>query len=350
MKREIVAEEDIDAFASEHLGGDGNAVDSVADAKPLVWIGGEELTQMEPRKKQMVVDRILPAGALTLNASKAKTGKTTLMVEVCHAVSLGRPALGHYAVTHGPVLYWLADDANVDRFAESWRIVSGDLKVENFHLSTTRQHLYPDGILNLRKAAKQFQPVLIVVDSYTTIRTPRTKNTDFVRAEYDDMRRLSELAAETGAAINLIHHQSKAKQTDPFDAVAGSYAMSAGADGRMVVEKLGGTERLVRIDGRDMDAFELVYARGANRKLFRVIDGPAAGHWDRLRMIARKQHGTSFTTKDAGETFGLGDRQARRILTQWEHIGALVETERGRYMLEGHIFEAAARVRNGAVI
>ena len=34
------------------------------------------------------------------------------------------------------------------RFAESWRIVSGDQKVENFHLSTTRQHLYPDGIAN----------------------------------------------------------------------------------------------------------------------------------------------------------------------------------------------------------
>jgi RecA-family ATPase len=58
----------------------------------------------------MVVDQILPAGALRLNASKAKTGKTTLMVEICHAVSLGRPALGYYAVTQGPVLYWLADD------------------------------------------------------------------------------------------------------------------------------------------------------------------------------------------------------------------------------------------------
>jgi hypothetical protein len=128
--------------------------------------------------------------------------------------------------------------------------------------------------------------------------------------------------------------------------MAGSYAMSAATDGRMVVEKLEGTERLVRIDGRDLNAFEFVYARGTDRKLFRVIDGPVAGHWDRLRLIARKQRGTSFTTKDAGEMFGLGDRQARRILTQWEHIGALVEMERGRYMLEGHICEADARVRD----
>jgi len=346
MKREIVDEQAIETFARER--GKPTDRDSIAEPEPFHWIGGEELTQMKPRPKQMIVDKILPAGGLTLNASKSKTGKTTLMVEICHSVSTGRPALGHYDVRTGSVLYWLADDANVDRFAESWRIVSGDLRVENFHLCVMRQHLYPDGVINLRKAAEQFRPVLIVVDSYTTVRTPRTKNTDFVKAEYDDMRRLSELAAETGAAVSLIHHQSKTKQSDPFDAVAGSYAMSAGADGRMMVEKLRDTVRLVRVDGRDLDALELVYARGADRRLFHVIDGPAAEHWERLQLIAERQRGSTFTTRDAGEAFGVSDRQARRVLAQWEHIGALVELERGKYSFEGHIVEAAARVRKAA--
>jgi hypothetical protein len=344
MKREIVDEQEINAFALDR--GETKGQDLIETPEPFHWIGGEELTQMKPRPKLMVVDKILPAGALTLNASKSKTGKTTLMVEICHAVSTGRPALGHYSVLHGPVLYWLADDANVDRFAESWKIVGGDAKVENFHLSVMRRHLYPDGIINLRKAAEQYRPVLIVVDSYTTIRTPRTKNTDFVKAEYDDMRRLSELAAETGAGICLIHHQSKARQADPFDAVAGSYAMSAGSDGRMIVEKLGGTSRLVRVDGRDLDAFDFVYARGQDRRLFQVIDGHAAGHWDRLQTIADKHRESTFTTKDVGEAFGLTDRQARRILAQWENIGAAVETERGRYIFERHIVEAAARLKS----
>jgi len=342
MKREIIDERDIDAFAGDSVDRPAN---SSAEPEPFAWIGGGELTKMESKRKPMIVDKMLPAGALTLNASKSKSGKTTLMVEVCHAVSTGRPVLARYAVTSGPVLYWLADDANVARFAEAWRIVSGDERVEDFHLSVKRQHLHPDGIFNLRKAANEFRPVLIVVDSYTTIRTPRTRNTDFVKAEYDDMRRLSELAAETGAAINLIHHQSKAKQADPFDAAAGSYAMSAGSDGRMAVEKLDGTERLVRIDGRDLDAFEFVYARGADRRLFHVIDGPAATHWQRLRLMAVRQRGTSFSTKDAGEVFGLSDRQARRILAQWESVGALTEVERGRFILENAIIEAAVRAQ-----
>ncbi len=303
---------------------------------------------MKPRDKQMVVDKILPAGGLTVIASKSKSGKTTLMVEFCHAVSTGRPALGQYNVIQGPVLYWLADDANVNRFAESWRVVSGDASVEDFHLCVVRQHLYPDGIINLRKAAAQFRPVLIVADSYTTIRTSRTKGCDFVKAEYDDMRRLSELAAETGAATTLIHHQSKTKQADPFDAVAGSFAMSAGADGRMVVEKLPDTKRLVRVDGRDLDAFQFIYARGADRRLFQLIDGPAAEHWERLRLIAGKHRAMPFTPKEAGEAFGVTDRQARRILTQWEHIDLVEEFERGRYLLAEHVIEAAARIQGKA--
>jgi RecA-family ATPase len=343
VTREIVAEPEIDAFAREHVGDKIDGHDPIAEPPPFVWIGGTELTQMKPRNKQMVVDKILPAGGLTVIASKSKTGKTTLMIEFCYAVSTGRPALGVYPVTQGPVLYWLADDANVGRFAESWRIVSGDVNVENFHLCVMRQRLYPDGIINLRKAAAEFHPVLIVVDSYTTIRTPRANGCDFVKAEYNDMRRLSELAAETCAGTALIHHQSKTRQSDPFDAVAGSYAMSAGSDGRMVVEKLADTERLVRVDGRDLDAFQFVYARAPDRRLFPVIDGPAAEHWDRLHIIARRQQSNSFSTKDAAEAFGLTDRQARRVLVAWEHIGALVEIERGRYLLDNQIIEAAAR-------
>src|SRR5579864_5262922 len=100
MKREIVDEQGIEEFAREH--GNPNAGESLPEPKPFHWIGGEELTQMKPRLKQMVVDKILPAGGLTLNASKSKTGKTTLMVEICHSVSTGRPALGHYGVLPGP--------------------------------------------------------------------------------------------------------------------------------------------------------------------------------------------------------------------------------------------------------
>src|SRR4029077_16252045 len=156
------------------------------------------------------------------------------------------------------------------------RQITGDAPVKDFHLSVARQPLYPNGLINLEKAVKQFRPVFIAVDSYTEVRSPVGPKTDFVKAEYQDMRRLSEFAAGSSAATALIHHSSKAIRLDPFDAMAGSFAVGAGADARMVLEKLDGTQRLVRIDGRDLDEFQFVYARNGIRQLFRIIDGDIA--------------------------------------------------------------------------
>jgi hypothetical protein len=57
VKREIIAEEDIDAFANEHLAVKENIGDSAANAKPLVWIGGEELTQMEHGRSKWLLTK-----------------------------------------------------------------------------------------------------------------------------------------------------------------------------------------------------------------------------------------------------------------------------------------------------
>lgn len=158
------------------------------------------------------------------------------------------------------------------------------------------------------------------------------------------MRRLSELAAETGAATTLIHHQSKTKQADPFDAVAGSFAMSAGADGRMVVEKLPDTERLVRVDGRV--PIHLRSRRGsAPLPAYRRAGRGALGA---IASDRRQAPCNALYTEGSRRGIRVTDRQARRILTQREHIGAVEEFERGRYLLTEHIVEAAARIQGKA--
>jgi predicted transcriptional regulator of viral defense system len=62
-------------------------------------------------------------------------------------------------------------------------------------------------------------------------------------------------------------------------------------------------------------------------------------------MVERKHREASFTAKDAGEVFGVTDRQARRILGDWERFGAASEAERGRYVLAPQVTEAATRLR-----
>jgi len=321
---------------------------SKGDPAPFTWIAGKELTGMNVQPPKMIIRKTIPAGALTVTCAKSKSGKTTLIAEFCHAIATGRPALGHYAVIQGPVLYWLADDSNVTRFARAWREIAGDVPVENFHLCVARQPLYPNGLINLQKAVELFHPVFIAVDSYTEVRSPVGPKTDFVKAEYQDMRRLSEFAASSGAAVNLIHHSSKSIRLDPFDSMAGSFALGAGADARMVLEKLDGAQRLVRVDGRDLDEFQFVYARDDSRRLYHVIDGDIARDWQRIKRLASRPS-SSFTTKEAGEVFGLSDRHMRRVLIEWERLGAVLETSRGNYAFESAVVEAAMKKGYGSV-
>ena len=348
MPFEIHSETEL-SKVEERAGNPPNGVGN-GEPAPFAWIGGMDLAAMNIQPPRMIVEKILPAGALTVICAKSKSGKTTLIAELAHAICTGRPALGHYAVTQGPVLYWLADDSNVTRFARAWQEITntkGSPAKDSFHLCVARQPLYPNGLINLEKAIQQYHPVFVAVDSYTEVRSPVGPKTDFVKAEYQDMRRLSEFAASSSAATALIHHSSKAIRLDPFDAMAGSFAVGAGADARMVLERLDGTQRLVRIDGRDLDEFQFVYGRNESRQLFRIIDGDIARDWKRIQMLAGRPDKSSFTTKEAAEVFGLSDRQMRRVLNEWEHLGAVVETIRGNYTFGTVVIEAAAKCPKG---
>lgn len=47
-----------------------------------------------------------------------------------------------------------------------------------------------------------------------------------------------------------------------------------------------------------------------------------------LRLTTGEHRGMPFSPKNAGEAFGVSDRQARRPLTRWEQAGAVEEQER----------------------
>jgi putative DNA primase/helicase len=295
-----------------------------SEPKPFCWIGGTELAAMKAEAPKMVVEKMLPAASLTLDCAKPKSGKSTLTAELCHAVCLGRKALGKYAVTEGAALYWLPDDRNVGRFKREWDRLTGGRAVENFHLCVDHQELYPGGIENLKRAVHEFNPVLICIDSYMNIRSPHGKNTDFTKAEYLDMRLLSEFAGEYGPAVKLISHAGKAKRDDPMDSSVHSYGAGAGADVRMVLEKLEGTLRAVHIDGRDLNEFEMLYCRSTQRKLIAIAEGSWIREWKRIyRLASKPEFQVPFETAEAAEIFGITPRQMRSILNGWEELSIL---------------------------
>jgi hypothetical protein len=74
-----------------------------------VFLKGADLLHMGPKSAVvMTVDKILPASALTLASSKAKSGKTTLAVALSYAVVTSTDFLDTLRLKQAPVFYWAA--------------------------------------------------------------------------------------------------------------------------------------------------------------------------------------------------------------------------------------------------
>jgi hypothetical protein len=307
------------------------------DKKQPTWINGADLQHIQEGSQViMAVENILPSAALTLASAKPKAGKTTFAISLCYAVATGKPFLGELRVRQSPVCYWCPDDSNVDRFKRNWANVAAGDPVNNFHLCVMRQQL-PDGFTLLENAITAHKAGLALVDSYTTIR--RTATGDFVQAEYSDLRTFSEIAVRTGAAIILIHHHAKATSDWGFDNAAGSFAMNASSDVLWSFERLDHSERILHVIGRDIESYDLVYRRDADKQFRKLIDKDAATHWRQLREALDGGLEPSFDAKVLAAALGVSPRQARRIAQQWLYAD-VIRRKQGDFALSPDVQKA----------
>jgi hypothetical protein len=293
-----------------------------------------ELQGLKTGAVEMLIAKILPTKAFALLSAHPKAGKSTLAMTICHSVAMGRPIFGKYPTRQANVFYWIPDDGNTARLGRAWQAIAGTDAPEGMFFNTERHEL-PTGFGFLKAKIAEHKIGLVVVDTYTSIRS--AAGFDFVRDQYNDMRRFGEIAEETGASIVVIHHSAKGSigdvnESNVIKAPAGSYGMTAGPDLLWTVTKLDRSERLIHLSGRDLDDFAVVFRRNAESKLEFVIDGAPALHWPRLRLASFHLGGANglFTAKAVGEALGLTTRQAQRVIQQWFYDD-VVKSQTGSY-------------------
>jgi RecA-family ATPase len=165
-----------------------------------------ELQGLKTRAVEMLIAKILPTKAFALLSAHPKAGKSTLAMTICHSVAMGRPIFGKYPTRQANVLYWIPDDGNTARLGRAWQAIAGTDAPEGMFFNTERHEL-PTGFGFLKAEIAEYKIGLVVVDTYTSIRS--AAGFDFVRDQYNDMRRFGEIAEETGASIVVIHHSAK---------------------------------------------------------------------------------------------------------------------------------------------
>jgi hypothetical protein len=221
--------------------------------KPKI-ITASALLNMELPEVQWAVPGLVPEG-VTLLAGKPKLGKSWLALGLCVAVASGGHALGKVPVERGAALYLGLED-NVRRLNRRLTMVlDGRGAPRGLEFATEWPRLDAGGAEHLEWWLKDHPDArLVVVDTLKKVRPRASGNRSVYDGDYEALEPLMPIAAEYGVSIVVVHHTRKAEADDPLDAVSGSYGLTGGVDGVMVLtQERGGADAYLHVDGRDVE-------------------------------------------------------------------------------------------------
>lgn len=208
--------------------------------------------------REMIIDDLVPQG-LTLLAGAPKSCKSWMALDMCLAVSSGRPFLGKQTLVCG-VAYFALEDTK-ERLQN--RLLSlGEEPSDRLYLLTKCTDSENSIFKDMNELLETYPDIrLIVIDTLQKIRKYDNGSAANQYAKDDEeLTKLKNYADRRHIAILVLHHTRKLKDRDnPLNDVLGSTAMSGVPDSILILEK----ER-TRVEGellcvgRDGPQFKMV--------------------------------------------------------------------------------------------
>jgi hypothetical protein len=307
-----------------------------------------EILELKVSKPESLIAGILPATGASLIVGAPKSGKTLNAVQMAIAVAAGSDLYGSYKIMNpGPVLVVEKDDpagaASVQEILNRSEVPVAGIPFHLWEPDLLKDLTFGKEWLALLEASiKDLKLRLVIVDSYTSMRGPRQKGVDIVKAEQQELTEHDALAKRTCCAILLIHHTSKGSAgLDWSEKAAGTFAMSAATESQINISRfaemdIAAPERLVRIRGRHSEDLEMVLRfRKETLDFDFVIAGGAASLYPELVRLKTAFGTNAFSPKNLTFETGLSRAAAHRLIDRLYRAGVLQKRGYGQYVLVG---------------
>lgn len=222
--------------------------------KALAVVDGETLMDMHLPSTRFCVETLLPQG-ITILGGAPKIGKSWLVLDLCVRVAKGEKLWG-LPTRRGTTLYLCLED--------TLRRVQGRLNrmtdeaPPNAFFATAAGNLAEELCRQLRGfVAEHPDTVLIAIDTFQMVRSPGVDAT--YASDYEEVRKLKELADELGIALLLVHHLRKQGDSDPLNKLSGTTGISGAVDAVFILDQSrrnAGAAAMI-CTGRDIEYREL---------------------------------------------------------------------------------------------
>lgn len=168
----------------------------------------EQIPDLEP-----LVEHWLPRDVLARVIGQPGSYKSFLCLDIAGAVGTGVPWQGQFKVSHGPVLYLVAEGhRGLRKRVRAWEQHHGR-PMTGVHFLTYPAQVTSTEWVEVNRLAAGIQPVLVVLDTQAriTVGVEENSNTEMgtVIQRLDHMRRDLFALGYGGACVLLVHHQGK---------------------------------------------------------------------------------------------------------------------------------------------
>ena len=250
--------EDFERYAGEIEA--GLRADRAREARPeLGATDGRELQERELPPIREPVPGLIVQG-LTILGAPPKYGKSWLVLELCLAVAGGERFLG-FATNRCACLYLALEDSQRRLRDRMNRVLHGARSPEGFFCAT-RALTTDTGLTEQLEGFLEEHPDtgVVVIDTLQKVRGSSFGRDGSYAADYREMGLLKSFADRHRLALILVHHLRKlGDETDPFNRLSGTAAITGAADTMIVLsrDRRGADTTRLNASGRDIEELEL---------------------------------------------------------------------------------------------
>ena len=313
----------------------------------LTVVDGETLMDMKLPPTKFCVETLLPQGISILGGAP-KIGKSWLVLDLCVRIAKG-DAIWNLPTQKGTTLYLCLEDP-LNRIQQRLCMLTDEVP-ENAYFATMAGTL-ADGLCEqIRNFVSGHPDTVLVAVDVDTFQIIRASNTDTSYAnDYDDVRKIKQLADELEISILLVHHLRKQGDGDPLNKISGTTGISGAMDAIFVLDKSkrnADTTTLV-CTGRDIEYREMEMKLSKENCIWTLVSDSLENPQMRLpdEMVSliefmKKQESFNGTNSEFTELFNshYGKRLSAKSLKQMMN--------RWRYSLEEQGVQFTNRRSNG---
>jgi hypothetical protein len=306
-------------------------------ATPQITNARDLMAKVFPDIKWVIPD-ILPEG-VTIFAGKPKMGKSWLALNLAIATATGGRALGRIQVEPGSVLYLALEDNERRLQTRMSKLLQGAVIPDRLDLAIAWQRMGDDtlglawlvGWIEAHPDAR-----LIVIDTLAKVRPPMGKSSNIYEHDYNTVQGLKAISDQHNVAILIIHHVRKGTSDDPLELISGSFGLSGGVDGAIILARdRGQADAVLHITGRDVEEKELAMVWSAEFALWTI-----AGDADEYRISKERRQiidllngvRDGLTPKEVADALQRTAGGVKKMLREMLDDGQVKQTGYGRYI------------------